>query len=272
MQSERRLEDIQKWMQAVVVSQTSTEDACLAEKGSAAVEQLILPSATLAPVERVAIYHDMYLLRMEEALEADFPAIEHFVGHGRFHKLVADYVEMFPSRSYTLNRLADHLPEFIQSDESLRHRNFLYDLARLELAVTQAFDASPAAPLTSEQIAGVPDDAWDRARLRPVPSLHLMAFRYSVSEYLESVQEDAAHPATTRKDSWYAIYRRGHSVRRLELSRRAYHLLLDLRDGKTLGEGLARLARKFRRGVSEEELFEWFRDWTANGIFCAVEL
>ncbi|HVT05308.1 MAG TPA: DNA-binding domain-containing protein [Thermoanaerobaculia bacterium] len=277
MQSEGRLEDLQQWMQAVVVSREETEAACaLASAASteriSSVEDVILPSSTLAPAERVAIYHRMYLLRMMEALESDFPCIEHFVGHGRFHKLVADYVEVFPSRSYTLNRLGDHLPDFIQSDESLRHRSFLYDLARLELAVTHAYDASPANPVTPELIAAVPDDGWDRARLRPVPSLQLMAFRYPVSEYLESVQEDLEHPSTTRKDSWYAIYRRGLSVRRLELSRRGFHLLLDLREGKTLGESLARLARKFRRGVSEDELFSWFRDWTANGIFSSVEI
>ncbi len=271
MQSERRLEDLQKWMQSVLVSRESTEAACMAAMASAAVDHLILPSATLAPVERVAIYHDMYLSRMEEALESDFPAVAHFVGHRRFHRLVADYVEIFPSRSYTLNRLGDHLPEFIQYDESLRHRGFLYDLARLELAVTQAFDAPPATPLSPEQIAAVPNDGWARARLRPVPALHLMAFRYAVSEYVESVQEDTAHPSATRKNSWCAIYRRGHSVQRLELSRRAYHVLVDLCEGKTLGEALGSLPRKFRAAVTEDELFAWFRDWTANGIFCAVE-
>ena len=39
----------------------------------------ILPSRTLTPVERVGIYHGMYLLRMQEALATDYPALKHFL-------------------------------------------------------------------------------------------------------------------------------------------------------------------------------------------------
>src|SRR5438876_225142 len=47
----------------------------------------ILPSATLQPEERIALYRDMYEVRMVEALEADYPALRALIGHSKFHRL-----------------------------------------------------------------------------------------------------------------------------------------------------------------------------------------
>ena len=47
----------------------------------------------------------MYLLRMIEALEGDYPAVAHLLGVDAFADLVARYVEPHPSVSYTFNRL-----------------------------------------------------------------------------------------------------------------------------------------------------------------------
>ena len=68
---------------------------------------MILPSKTLTPVERVGVYQGMYLLRMIEALEGDYPAVAHFLGDEEFAELVTRYVAAHPSTSYTFNRLGD---------------------------------------------------------------------------------------------------------------------------------------------------------------------
>ena len=47
-----------------------------------------------------------------------------------FEKLVADYVQAFPSRSYTLNRLGDHLPEFLEHGANRENAAFLADVKK----------------------------------------------------------------------------------------------------------------------------------------------
>ena len=44
----------------------------------------MLPSQTLTSAERLDIYRDMYLLRMEEALAIDYPGLKHFLGEEEF--------------------------------------------------------------------------------------------------------------------------------------------------------------------------------------------
>ena len=120
--SDLALAPLQEWMQAVVTHPGDVYEA--AEAAAIGVDSLVLPSRTLQPIQRVGIYHGMYMMRMIEALEADYGALAHFMGEHAFAHLVRDYVQRFPSRSYTLNRLGDHLPEFIASS-TLKRRTFL---------------------------------------------------------------------------------------------------------------------------------------------------
>lgn len=277
MSAELPLDRLQRWMQAVIVHPGSVEDGLASpdaerELARARVGEVILPSRTLAPEERVEIYHGMYLMRMVEALASDYYALEHFLGGHGFRELVRGYVQAFPSRSFTLNRLGDHLPDYLREAPGIRRREFCHELAALELAVSQVFDAPETPPLDAEAIAAVPAEDWAAARLEPVAAFRLLSFRYPVNEYLQSVrEEDHRHPRIRRKDSWVAIYRRNYSVYRQDLTRAAYDLLGDLVAGAPLGEAVASaLGKGRRRGVREEELFDWFRQWTAGGVFRSI--
>ena len=111
-------------MQTFTVHRGSEEDALAAAavEGIPAdeVTSVILPSSTLTSLERLGVYRGMYLLRLAEALETDYPALAHFLGGEAFNEFVAGYVEAFPSRSYTLNRLGEHLPEHIRTAPGVR--------------------------------------------------------------------------------------------------------------------------------------------------------
>ena len=163
------LDRVQRWMQAVIVH-PGTVDEGIRSRGAAAefatVEEVVRPSARLTAAERVGIYHGMYLGRMVEALESDYPALQRLLGRQGFADLVRGYIQAHPSRSYTLNRLGDHLPEFVAKAPGLRQRGFCHDLARLELAMSQVFDEEETPALTPEAIAAVPR----RMGRRPSPS------------------------------------------------------------------------------------------------------
>jgi hypothetical protein len=273
------LDRLQRWMQAVVVHPGSVAQAVAAADARVEIPpdrvgDVVLPTESLSSVERVGIYHGMYLLRMEEALATDYPGLKHFLGDDGFFQLVKAYVQVHPSRSYTFNRLGDRLPDFVAGAEWLARRGFSHDLARLELAVSQVFDANETPALTAEQVAAVPAEAWERARLRPIAAFRLLSLRYPVSAYLDSLQGDThQHPRPVRKDVWVAIYRRQYTVYRHDLSRSAHDLLADLVNGRRLGQAVAAaLKRRTRPRPDQDTLHRWFRQWVAGGIFAAVDL
>lgn len=267
---------IQRWMKAVIVHPGAVEQAVAApaaasEIAPAQVEGLVLPSRTLTALERIGIYHGMYLLRMRDALASDYPGLLHFLGEEVFVELVRRYVEAYPSRSYTLNRLGDHLPEFITQAEGLKKRGFLYDLTRLELAITQVFDAAETPSLSAAAITAVPAEAWERARLRPIEAFRLLALKYPASAYQQAVRDESRLPRIGRQDTWAAVYRRNYAVYHLDLTHRAYDLLAALVEGQPLGLAVEQVARRSRAGRIEDELFRMFRDWMSVGLFQAVE-
>jgi Putative DNA-binding domain len=266
-------------MQAVVeqpgdAPEAVASAAARAELDPAEIGRVILPSKTLSSVERVGVYQGMYLLRMVEALENDFPAVAHFLGNDVFAALVTAYVTAHPSRSYTLNRLGDRFPGFVRSSEvpGVRRKAFVADLARLEALVTEVFDAPESPAWPAEEIARIPQDAWTRAVLRPIEALRLGAFGYPVNAYLQSVKdENHDHPSTGRKATWIAVYRKNYEVWRLDLEKPAYTFLSALVRGRPFGKAVVEAAKGLE-GSPGEQLFRWLRDWVAEGMFRRVEL
>jgi hypothetical protein len=274
MALELPLPRLQRWLQAVVVHPGRTEEALGSAEAAAvlpprALGELILPSRHLTPAERVDIYHGMYLLRMEEALASDYPALKHFLGDEGFLALVRDYLQVHPSRSYTLNRLGDALPEYVRDAAGVKRPAFCHDLALLERAVSQVFDEAETPPVGAQEVAQVPADSWEGVVLQPIAALRLLALRYPANEYLQSVRdEDHDHPRLRLKPNWLVVYRSHYSVYRLALGREAHDLLADLVAGRPLGAAIAAaMTRGGRRAPGEDALYGWFRQWVSEGLF-----
>ena len=278
MAIDQGLERVQRWMQACILQQGTSEEAISSVSASDAIpvdlaRGVVLPSKTLSALERLDIYREMYLLRMEEALAIDYPALKHFLGAEEFMRVVARYVDVFPSRSYTLNRLGDQLSDFLRTINKLPNKHFCVDLARLEYAVTQVFDALETAPLTPEAVRAVPQDAWETARLKPIQAFKMLEFDYPVSQYLGAVDEENPFPRIGKRKTWVVAYRRNYHVRRMDLTQPGFELLSALASGETMGRAISALLNTKRRtAVGEARLFDWFRTWMAEGLFQSVSV
>lgn len=268
---------LQRWMQAVIeqpgaVDEAVLADAARAELDPADIGRVILPSKTLTSVERVGVYQGMYLLRMIEALEGDYPGVAHFLGDDEFADVVTRYVAAHPSSSYTFNRLGSGFPEFLRSSRGVRKKAFVAELARLELAVTEVFDAPESPAWPAEEVAKLPNEAWASAVLKPIAAFRLGAYAYPVNAYLQSVKDEHHdHPDTGRKATHVAVWRKRYEVWRLDLSKPAHDFLRDLAKGRPFGKAVASAAKGLQGGAGDQ-LFRWLRDWVAEGMFEGIEV
>ena len=274
---EAGLEKLQRWMQEVVVHPGTVEEAIASpaaerEIPSNRLADVVLPSASLTSAERVGVYQGMYLMRMEEALATDYPVIHYLLGDDGFADLVREYVQPYPSRSYTLNRLGDSLPRFFAERSDWPQVGLLHDLARLELAMTEVFDEQETPVLDGEELAAVPPEAWEQARLRPIAALRLLEFKHAVVPHLEAYHRDLPSPGPRRRATWVAVYRRDYSVLRLELKRAEYELLRALADGVPLGDALGAAAAAQKSVRQQARVFRWFRTWVAEGLFAGIDV
>ncbi|MBL8230480.1 MAG: putative DNA-binding domain-containing protein [Bryobacterales bacterium] len=248
-----RLRPTQQWMQHAITG----ADCVFSANG------IVKASASLTAEERVAIYRDMFPLRMEDALASDYPGVQRAMGSEPFARLAARYVAAHPSRSYTLNRLGDHFPAFMRAQTRMRNGQFLSDLAELELAMTLVFDAAETPPMENEDIQRIAPERWPVMRLRAVDALRLVDLSYPAHEYLTA--EDATPPP--RRRTRLAIYREHYALQQMPLDHAAYTLLKFLVAGTPLGHAVDQTTACCRARLRDTQLFEWFRDWTAAGFF-----
>jgi Putative DNA-binding domain len=70
--------------------------------------------------ERVALYRDMYALRMAREVTREFPATRALLGAAEFARVARAYVAAQPSHSFTLEGYAAALPEFLLGTRAIR--------------------------------------------------------------------------------------------------------------------------------------------------------
>src|SRR5262249_36222906 len=99
----------------------------------------IAPSATLQPAERLAIYADMYVVRLLGAVRESFPRTAAVLGDERFEALVRDYLRRRPSTDPSIRNVGRALPDFLASADV---PGFVGELARLEWLRLEVFDAA----------------------------------------------------------------------------------------------------------------------------------
>lgn len=274
------LDRLERWM-LEVVRHPEIVDVALASKeargvwnvAAADLESVVLPSATLSAVERLGIYNNMYLARLEEVLEQDYSTVRSLVGHDAFKAIVAGYVTRHPSRHWSLSELGCRFADYLRHEASdLEHADLLAEVATIERAIEEVFEGPRAETVTPEQWQAFPPDLWAEARITLHPNIRLFEFAYPANTLLQSVLDSLDWRWPDPEPSRLLVYRREYTVWRSDLSPGEYATLCALRDKKTLGEAIE-CAVEATDGDDEvvmRELGRWFQHWTAIGLFSAV--
>jgi hypothetical protein len=219
------------------------------------------------------IYAEAYMARLVEALEQDFPAVLKLIGHRTFHSMCRAYLEQFPSRNWSLNPLGRSLPEFLLGRVRVPRRKAARDLAAMEVAMSEVFDAEAVPALEPADFRKFLPESLSRSRLEFVPTFRLLSLGHSVNPFIDAVrQERGALPLIPRKPSWVAVYRSGFKIVRLDLQEPAFAGLSALLCGTTVAGAVAAVARLWK-GKSldlERQIRQWFGQWVSQGFFASI--
>jgi hypothetical protein len=118
---------------------------------------------SLAAADRVGIYTGMYFHRLLDVLREDYPHVAARLGDDAFAEVVRRHLAAQPSTRPSVRHVGGGLAELVP-DQLTR------DLARLEWARVEIFDAPDAEPLGLDELRRVPPDDWPALRLALVPA------------------------------------------------------------------------------------------------------
>jgi hypothetical protein len=256
------LDELQHWVLTAITSP--------AEPNPEELKHLILQSSQQTSVERLAVYRQAYMARLLGVLRELFPCTRFAVGDELFDQFCVGYLRAHPPTSYTLGRLADRLPEYLDATRPADWGGFIVELTRLEQAIDRGFDAPGPERLPPLRL---PNGICGKGRLRLTPGCELLSFKYPVSTYYTAWKSDHAAGWPNPLEQYIALVRRDYMVRRYDLHAAQFRVLSALQAGASLDEAVS-LAADMPGGRLDDLpscVQQWFHDWTSAGFFVAAD-
>lgn len=133
---------------------------------------------------RFAVYRNNVAVGLIRALETRFPAVRALVGEEFFGALARDFIRTHPPASPLLSRFGDGLPAFLAGFEPAADLPYLADIARIEVARTQAYHAADLPRLDGADFATLAPDALDRLSLTLHPAITVVSSRHPIWDIL----------------------------------------------------------------------------------------
>jgi hypothetical protein len=115
------------------------------------------------------VYRYAYGSRLVEAMRNDHELLHLYLGDETFDEMGHAYVKARPSEHPNLRWFSQALPEFLKTAEPYCDHPVLSDLAALEKALNDAFDAEEGPVLELTAMASFAPEAWPDLKFRPHP-------------------------------------------------------------------------------------------------------
>jgi len=272
---QRRLWRLISEPEGVAVALAAEEDA-LGEGLSG----LLQGDQGLAPEDRLAVYANAYFVRIQDSLRSDFGALTRALGPAAFHDLVKTYLTAHPPSHPSLRYAGKDLAGFLETEPfaAIFARRCAYgaDLARLEWALSDAFDAKDAPVLGREDLAGVPAEEWAGLRLKTSPSLAVLSLRWPVQTVRQRFDHERenetwdAPPALEPAQTQVRVWRREETVYYRAIPALEAEVLRGLQRGEEFGVLCERMAQEVGEAAAAAHAAGLLEAWVSAGLLSAL--
>ena len=116
------------------------------------------------------VYRHAYGSRLVDALRNDHELLHSYLGDEMFDAMGYAYVAAKPSHHPNLRWFSQGLPDFLKATEPYSGYPIFADLAALEKALNDAFDATDAPVLALADMARFAPELWNTLKFQPHPT------------------------------------------------------------------------------------------------------
>jgi hypothetical protein len=273
-----RLAEAQRRLRRFIVAPDGVAPALAeAPEGErAALLALLSDARGVAGARRLEVYANAYAARIEAVLAEGFPALRALLGEPLFRDLVTAYLIAHPPRHPSIRRAGDHLPAWLAEHAAAgafrRRAPCAPDLAALEAALLDAFDAPDAPVLSRAALAALPPERWAGLRLAFAPSVRLLRLAWPVARLVAAHERGDPLPAIERRATDTLVWRSGERVLRRQPDPLEAEALAAAGAGARFG-ALCELAADRRGEAGAPALAAgWLAAWLEAGLVAGREL
>jgi hypothetical protein len=234
-------------------------------------DALVVSDARASADERVHVYAHMYRTRIAEALESQFPRLARLLGADAFAELAFAYVTDHPSRSPSLRFIGTALPDWLERKHGSPG---LSDLARLEWARSDVFDAVDEPTLTVDALRAWPLDDFMRLPVKLVAAHRIVTVDFAISAFWERIgaapEGALLEPAEHAAGESLLIWRQGAAVYHRVITNGERDGLELAASGTTFGAICDALPSWRPTEEASAQAFTWLWSWTTADLLTAA--
>lgn len=256
--------ETQKWLGDIIIHPLQ-KDNKLAKHLANDAYCYVSPSLTLTPRERVEIYHQQYWWRLLEIMQENYPSVLRLFGYSDFNdKIAIPFLQRYPSCHFSLSRLGDFLPKFIEEYYQENDQKLVLEMAKIDQMVNFSFACGhyPLSNITSEQLLNV--------SLTLQPHVHLYSaeadFLFFREQFLKNSPEyysTQPFPELICERKHAIIFRTLNNIVSWKyLSEPAYKILSMIHNGHSIADSCAIMEEE--QWPVEDDISLWFYEWTSN--------
>ena len=158
-------------------------------------------------MQRINFYGNAYTLRLKEALSSDFERLHTYLGDDLFETLMMQYIEHYPSHHTSLRYFGQHMVELIAQAAPFNTLPEVAEIAGIELAFANSFDATDDACVTHDELAQLEAEAWPTLRLRFHTAVQLLPQQCNSFPIWRALANDETPPPRIDGDTTWLLWR-----------------------------------------------------------------
>jgi len=233
-----------------------------------AVERAFPGTDEFRAADRVAIYRNMYVGRLVDALRETFPNLARFLGEERFARLGQSYVAAHPSEHHDVGRIGWRLADFLREYPD-PERPDLADLAELEWTRNEVFFAPDSPVVGPDALAEVGPEKVAGVRLHLSRSLRVVVLARSATALWRRMESGEPAELPAPGPAAVVVWRRGFEV---------FHCAVPMEEAAALrtamdGEALDSICAPFAdRSDPAADAYAALASWFNEGWISAVSV
>jgi hypothetical protein len=207
-------------------------------EGDDAILENLTDGAKETKANLLQVYRDGYVLRLIDVVGNDHEHLRRYLGEPEFRAMASRYIAANPSQHPNARWFSRALPEFLRTTEPYAQKRVLGELAALERALNDAFDAGDAPALGIADLAAIPVGVWSSLAFVPHPSAGcLEASTNAAAIWLAlKAEEPPPPPAVSPEAARILVWRQGTTATFRELSAEEVMMWQLTAEGADFGE------------------------------------
>ena len=244
-------------------------------------------TGSLDAAQRIRIYADMYRARLVDVLREDYPRVAATLGDADFAALACRYLTRHPSTHPSVRHVGRRFAGWIAGEATVAPH--VADLARLEWARVEVFDAADAEPLRLADLESLPPHEWPELRLRLIPACLVLESAWPVHEIWASADPEAdadvpadacasadgaaecAQQARTREPTVVRVWREGFSVSHAAMGPDEQRAFRVLARGEPFAEICAAIEDGLDADTATRQVGAILLRWLEDGLIARLQ-